>query len=147
MAIGALISAAGLSLRGLASGHVEKNEQLTKTGPYAYTRNPLYLGSLIMAAGFAVAARSWWVAAGMVAIFIAIYVPVIRSEEDFLRGNFPEFQEYSAQVPRLLPRFRASASSGGEFSWALYRKHREYKATLGTAGIYALLLLKLLWID
>ena len=145
LAIGVLASAPGLWLRGIASGHVEKNEQLTMAGPYAYTRNPLYLGSFIMAAGFAVAARSWWIALAMAAVFAAIYVPVIRAEEDFLRSNFPEFQEYSARVPRLLPRLRGCENSAGGFSWALYRKHREYNALLGTAGVYALLLLKLLW--
>ena len=93
-AISILVSAAfvipGLVLRALASGHVQKNEQLTTSGPYAYTRNPLYLGSLILAAGFALAARSWWIAVAMAVFFLAVYVPVIRAEEAFLRERFPQ---------------------------------------------------------
>ena len=144
--LGVVISLPGLWLRALASGHVQKNEQLTTSGPYAHTRNPLYLGSLILAAAFAVAARNWWIVGLMVLIFFGIYLPVIRAEEDFLGGTFPEFAEYSAQVPRLWPRFRAFAHPGSVFSWELYRKHREYNAILGTIAVFAVLLLKLLWI-
>ncbi len=64
---GALVLLPGLVLRGFASGHVQKDKQLTTSGPYAYTRNPLYLGSLMLAAGFAIAARSWWIVAIMLA--------------------------------------------------------------------------------
>ena len=78
---GALITLPGLLLRGLASGHVQKDKQLTISGPYAYTRNPLYLGSLFLAAGFAIAARSWSIVAIMVLMFALIYVPVIAGEE------------------------------------------------------------------
>ena len=143
--IGAVLAVPGLWLRGEASGHIQKNERLTTTGPYAYTRNPLYLGSLILAGAFAVAARSWWIVVAMLVIFLVIYLPVIRSEENFLRRNFPEYTEYSARVPRLLPNWRASAKPGEGFSWELYRKHREYNAILGAVGIFAVLLLKLLW--
>jgi len=75
---GALLLVPGLLLRGLASGHVQKDRQLTTSGPYAYTRNPLYLGSLILAAGFVVAARSWWIPAILLSIFIAIYVRALE---------------------------------------------------------------------
>src|ERR1700747_3682 len=78
---GSCIALVGLVIRALASGHVQKNEQLTTSGPYAYTRNPLYLGSLVLAAGFAVASRSWWIALIAAAMFFAIYIPVIRGEE------------------------------------------------------------------
>ncbi|HET7439916.1 MAG TPA: isoprenylcysteine carboxylmethyltransferase family protein [Terriglobales bacterium] len=145
IAVGAVIAVPGLWLRGLASGHIEKNEQLTTSGPYAHTRNPLYLGSLILAAAFAVAARSPWIVLLMALIFIGIYLPVIQSEEDFLRRTFPGFTEYSARVPRLLPRWERCAGGSGEFSWQLYRKHREYNAILGASGIFAVLLFKLLW--
>ena len=121
----------GLAIRGFASGHVRKNETLTTTGPYAYTRNPLYFGSLVLAIGFVLASRSWWIAALVVLLFFAIYLPVIRSEEDFLRSKFPEFTEYERNVPRLFPRLRPSVSSANSFSWHLYWKHREYNAALG----------------
>src|SRR5438309_11312194 len=92
IAVGAVLVVPGRLLRALASGHVRKNEALATSGPYAYTRNPLYLGSLLIGVGFAVAARSWWVGVALVVMFFAIYVPVIRDEEVFLRQKFPEFE-------------------------------------------------------
>src|SRR5205085_11298818 len=120
---------------------------LTTTGPYAYSRNPLYLGSMIIAAGFGVAARNWWLGAGMLAMFLIIYVPVIHFEEELLRGLFPgDFEAYFARVPRLLPRFRAEKSNAsGGFSRALYLKHREYQAAIGAAVMFAALAAKLVW--
>lgn len=135
----------GLILRGIASGHVTKNEQLTTSGPYAYVRNPLYVGSSVLALGFALAARSWVVVAAMAVIFAAVYLPVISSEEAFLRQKFPEFDHYARHVPRLLPRFTAFGNRHSKFSWGLYGKHREYNAILGAAGIIALLIIKMWW--
>jgi protein-S-isoprenylcysteine O-methyltransferase Ste14 len=143
--LGVTVAVAGLMIRALASGHVEKNQRLTTSGPYAYTRNPLYLGSLIIGAGFAVAARSGWIAAAMAALFLAIYMPVIRSEEAYLRRAFPEFDAYAARVPRLLPRLSGASYNAGSFSWELYRKHREYNAALGAIAITAVLVIKLMW--
>ncbi len=145
MALGLGFVVAGLAIRALASGHVEKNERLAVTGPYAYTRNPLYLGSLVLAVGFAIVSRNWWIGVGLVVMFLAIYLPVIRSEEEFLRQRFPEFEEYSRTVPRLWPRLVWWGRSGGSFSWPLYWKHREYNAALGVVAILALLGAKLLW--
>lgn len=138
----------GLALRAYASGYVTKNEELTTTGPYAYTRNPLYLGSMLLAFGFAVAAHSWWTALALALLFALIYWPTIRSEEEFLRGRFGEYEEYSRRVPRLLPRWTPAkppltTEVTGGFSGALYSKHREYNALLGSLGIYAVLLLRL----
>jgi protein-S-isoprenylcysteine O-methyltransferase Ste14 len=141
---GALLACPGIALRALASGHVKKNEELTTTGPYAYVRNPLYLGSLIMALGFAVAARSPWILLIMLVMFVAIYLPVIRAEEAYLRQVFTGFDDYAQSVPRLLPRLRAY-KSGGSFSGELYWQHREYNAILGTATIMAVLIVKLMW--
>ena len=142
---GSLLIIPGLAIRALASGHVQKNERLTMTGPYAYTRNPLYLGSLILAVGFAIGARNWWIGAGLVLIFLAIYVPVIRGEEAFLRERFPEFSEYASRVPRLLPRLSSLSSKGGTFSWDLYWKHREHNATLGAIAMMAALAARMAW--
>ncbi len=143
--IGVAIAIPGVLLRALASGHVKKNEQLTTTGPYAYTRNPLYLGSLIIAAGFVVAARNWWIAAMAAVFFVVVYVPVIVSEEDYLRQKFPTFDQYVKEVPRLLLRIRARGE-GGSFSWDLYWKHREYNAVLGLLGMTAALVAKMIWL-
>lgn len=138
-----LLVVPGILLRAAAAGHVKKNRELTTTGPYAYTRNPLYLGSILIGVGFAVAAHSIWLAAALLAMFLLIYLPVIRSEEEFLRTTFPGFDAYMEQVPRLLPRIRPISSTRGEFSMELYRKHREYNAVIGSAALYAALVLKL----
>ena len=146
MAVGAIVVVPGLLIRGLASGHVRKNESLATSGPYAYTRNPLYLGSLLMGLGFAAAARSWWVGLALVVMFLAIYLPVIRDEEAFLRRTFPEFEEYALRVPRMLPRFTAYSGDEKEaptgFSLELYLKHREYNALLGALAMMAALVAK-----
>lgn len=143
--LGSSIALLGLLLRGHASGHLRKNEQLATSGPYAYTRNPLYLGSLIIAAGFALAARSWWIAMIAVIIFVTIYMPVMRSEETFLRNNFREFSDYFDHVPQLLPRLSPYQSSSTGFSPHLYWKHREYNAALGAVLMIAALITKMIW--
>jgi protein-S-isoprenylcysteine O-methyltransferase Ste14 len=146
LALGAIVIVPGLLIRALASGHVRKNETLATSGPYAYTRNPLYLGSLLMGVGFAVAARSWWVAVALVVMFFAIYLPVIRDEEVFLRQKFPEFGEYERQVPRMLPRLTPHSSAEetlGGFSFDLYLKHREYNALIGCVLITGALVIKM----
>jgi len=142
--IGATLVIPGLVIRALASGHLQKNEQLATGGPYAFTRNPLYLGSLILSVGFALAARSWWILAGIVLLFFVIYLPVIRGEEGFLRERFPQFDEYAREVPSLFPRVSRFSQRSGSFSWELYWKHREYNATLGSAAIVAALVAKLM---
>jgi protein-S-isoprenylcysteine O-methyltransferase Ste14 len=145
LAVGTIAIVPGLLIRALASGHVRKNEALATSGPYAYTRNPLYLGSLLIGVGFAVGARSWWVGVTLVVMFFAIYLPVIRGEEEFLRQRFPEFAEYSRRVPRMFPRIvpAHSADSPGGFSFELYVKHREYNALLGTLAMTGVLIAKI----
>jgi protein-S-isoprenylcysteine O-methyltransferase Ste14 len=143
--IGVGVALPGLLVRAWASGHVEKNEQLAISGPYAHTRNPLYLGSLILGAGFALAARSWWIAVVIVVFFVAIYVPVIRAEERFLRGRFREFEDYASHVPSLFPHLSRFGESAHPFSWDLYRKHREYNALLGALVVIAGLVAKWIW--
>src|ERR1700739_44533 len=137
----------GLWLRAYASGYVKKNRELTQTGPYAYTRNPLYLGSILIAAGFAVALLSLPVAAMLAAMFLIIYVPVIASEERFLRKTFSDFREYCRRVPRLIPRLTPAPAlasqtevSSGKFSVDLYLRHREYNSFIGAALLYLSLL-------
>ena len=142
-----LLVVPGLLIRGYASGYVRKNEELAITGPYAYVRNPLYLGSILIAAGFAVALMSWYFAGALAVFFLLIYVPVIASEEAFLRDTFLEYEWYSARVPRLIPRITpvrapdGDRGQSGRFSLALYRKHREYNSAIGAAFLYLSLLL------
>ncbi len=137
----------GLALRAYASGYVRKNSELTVSGPYAWTRNPLYFGSTLIAFGFALAARSWLLAALLACLFATIYIPVIRGEEQYLRNHFAEFDAYARQVPRFLPwrlPSHARADSVGSFAPGLYRKHREYNSSIGAAALYLALLLRLL---
>ncbi len=139
-----LLVAPGLLLRGYAAGYVRKNAELTQTGPYGYTRNPLYLGSMVAALGFTAASRQWPLVVLLAVLFAFIYLPVIRSEEKFLRAHFADFDAYAARVPRLLPRFTAKqkpGASGGTFSPERYRKHREYNSIMGAVAVYAALIL------
>ena len=137
----------GLGIRASASGHIRKNQQLTTTGAYAYTRNPLYLGSIVIAAGFVIAARNLWIGIGVCVMFAGIYLPVILAEERYLRGAFPEYSEYAAHVPRLLPRstpYRTASDSGlPQFSGELYMRHREYNSIIGSALMLGALIAKL----
>jgi len=142
---GAIVLLPGLVLRGLASGHVQKDKQLTTSGPYAYTRNPLYLGSLMLAAGFAIAARSWWIVALMLAMFAVIYIPVIAGEERYLRQTFPDYDDYARHVPRMMPRLTPYGSQPSAYSSARYWKHREYQASIGCLAVLAVLVVKLMW--
>ena len=148
LALSLLLVAPGLWLRAYAAGYVKKNAELTQTGPYAYTRNPLYLGSALAAFGFAFASRRWELVVLLLVLFAVIYGPVILSEERFLRAHFAGFADYAARVPRLLPRLTAAPAPGGEgsagFDAARYRKHREYNSVMGAAAIYATLLV-LMW--
>lgn len=142
LAASLLLVIPGVWLRGYAAGYVKKNRELTQTGPYAHTRNPLYLGSILIAMGFAVALLNWVVAAALAVMFLVIYVPVIASEERFLRGAFPDFGDYCSRVPRLLPRLTPAPSDvpPGNFSFSLYLRHREYNAAIGAALLYLCLL-------
>jgi protein-S-isoprenylcysteine O-methyltransferase Ste14 len=153
MAASLLLVLPGLWLRAYASGYVKKNAELTVTGPYGHTRNPLYLGSMMIAFGFAAAAWNWIILVALIALFAVIYVPTIQSEEAYLRANFAGFDAYADAVPRLLPRLTPARPSNvapgnqqasGSFSKALYLRHREYNSLIGACAIYLALAVKLL---
>ena len=133
--IGAVVSLIGLAMRGWASGHIRKNDKLAMSGPYAYTRNPLYLGSFILIIGVAVAARSWPSAVILFAYFALFYSFVMRREErELYQHHGIAFQEYARAVPLFFPRLtpaKVSAESVGAFSLAQYKKNREYRAAIG----------------
>jgi protein-S-isoprenylcysteine O-methyltransferase Ste14 len=143
---GALVVLAGVFLRAVAAGHVKKNRELTRSGPYAYVRNPLYLGSIIIALGFALAARDLWISMGILVLFALIYWPVIRGEEEFLREQFADYDEYAVSVPRLLPRSLWFKQFTAGFSRELYLRHREYNALLGAVAMLAALAIKIVWL-
>ena len=124
------VSVLGLLLRAWASGHLEKNLRLAGSGPYAHVRNPLYLGTLLVAAGLAIASRRWILAGLFAAVFLLIYLPAIELEEQHLRDLFPNFADYAKQVPALWPRLKP-AHTDGRFRFDLYLRNREYQALLG----------------
>lgn len=130
----------GLALRAWAAGHLEKNRSLTISGPYARVRNPLYIGTLTVAAGLAIASRRWELGLLFATVFALVYLPVVELEEQHLASLFPEFNEYASRVPRLLPDLSRPPGSGKHFQWSLYRRNREYEALAGfLAGAGALL--------
>jgi len=144
VALGAVIGLVGLWLRAFAAGYLHKQEKLTVTGPYAHTRNPLYLGSAILALGAGIATYSWISAGILLVYFSVVYSVVMLREERELLGHHGEaFKQYAASVPLFFPRFtaaRMNAANGGSFSFAQYKKNHEYQAALG----YLLLLAALL---
>ena len=150
MAMGAAAAGLGIIIRTIAAGHLSKDRELATSGPYARTRNPLYLGSAFLAAGFAIAGHSWPAAAIVILYFAVFYYAVMRNEESDLHDRFGViFDEYSARVPLFLPNFfdqgHAPTDSAQEkpFSWTQYRRNREYKALIGTIAALALVWLRM----
>jgi protein-S-isoprenylcysteine O-methyltransferase Ste14 len=145
----AAVGLIGLLVRALAAGYLHKNEQLATSGPYAFTRNPLYLGSSILAAGFLIGFHSWWAAAIVAAYFAVFYPAVIRREERILRARHgTTFDEYARRVPLFFPRLtprRDVEGSSVRFSWAQYIRNREYRAAIGFAIGLALLTVLMKW--
>ena len=131
MSIGLPVSVAGLLLRGWATGHLAKNQHLATGGPYAYLRNPLYVGTLVVAAGIVIASASLGLAVIFALVFSLVYLPVIELEEQHLRKIFPDYEEYAQHVHRLLPLSRWSNAAAGRFRWSLYRRNEEYQALIG----------------
>ncbi|MFL6282894.1 MAG: methyltransferase family protein [Pyrinomonadaceae bacterium] len=151
LAVGGAVALVGLAVRAWASGHIRKNDRLAVSGPYAYTRNPLYLGSFVLGIGFTVAASSsllLFVALGSLfaALFLGIYIPVMRVEASTLAKLFGEdYARYAAAVPLLFPRltpYRPDAAAPIRFDGALYMRYREYRAALGLLLAWCVLLLK-----
>ena len=145
LAAGLPVAAIGLALRAWAAGHLEKNSQLAESGPYRFVRNPLYLGTLLVAAGLAVASRRWLLGAIFAAVFLFVYLPVIQLEEQHLRGLFPEYDDYARRVPALLWSGAMPRRSMQKFRWSLYLRNREYEALLGLLAGAAFLVGKLFW--
>jgi protein-S-isoprenylcysteine O-methyltransferase Ste14 len=146
LAWGIPVSLAGLLLRAWAAGCLAKDRELATAGPYGHTRNPLYLGTVLAAAGLAIASRQAGLALLFAAVFLLVYLPVIQLEEQHLRKLFPRYEAYAVQVPALWPRFRARPEHrcGSGFAWKLYLKNREYQAAAGYAAGLALLVWKAL---
>ena len=142
--LGAPVGVIGLWLRAYAAGYLHKQEVLTVTGPYAYTRNPLYLGSAILALAAGIVTRSWIAALILIIYFVTFYSVVMRREEKELSlRHGAAFAEYARAVPLFLPRLtvaKLSGSSAGSFSFAQYKKNHEWQAALGFLLLLAVLL-------
>jgi len=143
LAVGIPVSLAGLALRAWAAGCLAKNQELATGGPYAHTRNPLYLGTLMVAAGLAIASRSVGLGLLFAAVFVFVYLPVIQLEEQHLRRLFPEYAGYAKSVPTIWPRLRAAqVGKPARFRASLYLRNQEYNAAAGFAAGFLLLLWK-----
>jgi protein-S-isoprenylcysteine O-methyltransferase Ste14 len=146
LAIGAAVSILGLIFRAWAAGHIRKNDALAVSGPYAYTRNPLYLGSFFLGLGFTVAANRWELALLFTALFLGIYFPVMRVEASTLAELFgDDYDIYRGAVPLFFPRltpFREGESGIIRFDGGLYMRYREYRAMVGLVAAWGLLLFK-----
>lgn len=139
LSVGLPVSLTGLALRAWAAGHLEKNLTLAESGPYARVRNPLYLGTLTVAAGLAIASRRWELGLLFALVFGLVYLPVVELEEQHLAKLFPQFEEYARRVPRLVPRLAAAKDPRKPFRWKTYLRNREYEALAGyVAGVAVL---------
>jgi protein-S-isoprenylcysteine O-methyltransferase Ste14 len=142
--IGAALGFVGLAIRAYAAGYLHKQEVLTVTGPYAWTRNPLYFGSSFLALGSAVAVNSVWAAALLLVYFALVYSFVMRREELELRQKHgAAFDEYASAVPLFFPRLFSKGNeraNGAGFSWAQYQKNHEHQAAIGFVLLLAGLL-------
>ncbi len=144
--IGLAVCAPGLLIRAWASGHIKKEKELAVTGPYQYTRNPLYLGNFILGLSVAIGTNSWWCVLIFAAYFLIFYPPVIKEERERMKRLFPEkYDQYKDQVPLFFPRLKPLFSAGTiKFSWSLYKKNREYRALVGAIIFWAILIIKML---
>ena len=146
LVVGAFVALPGLGLRAWASGHLKKNETLATTGPYAFTRNPLYLGSFIMGLGFTIAAGRAFLVLIFIIMILGIYLPVMRVESQTLSELFgKKYQRYASEVPLFWPRFSPYRQNEVEFDRALYLRYREYRAAVGIVIAWALLAAKAIY--
>lgn len=144
--IGLAVCALGLLIRAWAAGHIRKEKTLAVSGPYRFTRNPLYLGNFLLGLSIAVATHSWWCVGLFAAYFLIFYPPVILEERERMKRLFPkEYEEYGKKVPLVLPRWnRVVGPAGTKFDPALYLKNKEYRALMGSLIAYSILIAKLL---
>ena len=141
LVVGLGLACLGEALRIWASGHIEKTRRLATGGPYAHSRNPLYVGSLLIALGVAVACASPWVVLAVAAYFLLFYPAVMREEAAFLAGKFPEeYATWAAEVPLFRPRLRPAGPRASRFEWARVRANREWRTALALPALAALLL-------
>jgi len=150
--LGFPVAALGVGIRGWASGHLRKNLELATSGPYAYTRNPLYFGSFLLMVGCAIGGGSWWVGTALVSLFLLIYWPVMQAEAAHIETLFgADYRNWASQAPLFLPRLagarttpESKADSGASFDWSQFRRHREYRVSIGLLLVFGFLVARIL---
>lgn len=146
IAAGVLLMCAGAAFRVWASGHIRKQQNLAREGPYSLTRNPLYFGSFVMACGALLMGWNGWVVIGFLLLAVPMYRTVMKREEDFLHERFKEeYASYRRDVPLFFPRAALPSGSGGTFDWDLVRRHREWRVWAGIALVTLLMGGKYYW--
>jgi protein-S-isoprenylcysteine O-methyltransferase Ste14 len=142
---GSLIALWGVAWRAWASGHLRKNQTLAVSGPYAYTRNPLYWGSMFLGLGFSGATARPVIVVLFLLFFLTVYLPVMRTEAAHMLQLFPQqYPQYAANVPMFWPRWSPwSGATKQPFDRQLYWRYREYRALLGTLAAIALLVVRI----
>jgi protein-S-isoprenylcysteine O-methyltransferase Ste14 len=145
--LGALLAAAGEVVRLWASGHIEKTRRLATGGPYAHTRNPLYVGSALLGLGLAAATASPWVLLAVAGYFAVFYPSVIREESRFLREKFgAEYTAWAEAVPAFLPRPWPGGPRASRFDWARVRANREWRTALALPLLVVILYARGRWL-
>ena len=143
LAIGLPIAVLGLALRAWACGHLRKSAELDVSGPYAHTRNPLYLGTYLITTGFGVASGVWWLFLLCLALVLSIYWPVMNVEAEVLEKRLgEEYTEYARNVPLLFPRLLPWKKSERKFDFRLYFRNSEHQAALGIVAATLILVAK-----
>jgi protein-S-isoprenylcysteine O-methyltransferase Ste14 len=141
--LGLPLGVTGEGIRVWASGHIDKTRSLATGGPYSFTRNPLYVGSLLLALALAVALASLWAVVAVAAYFAAFYPSVIREEEGFLREKFAvEYGDWAAEVPPFMPRLTPGGPRASRFQWKRVGRNREWRTAIGFLVAAALLYLR-----
>jgi protein-S-isoprenylcysteine O-methyltransferase Ste14 len=141
MITGLPVALIGALFRALAAGVIKKDSTLATSGVYALTRNPLYFGSSLLAAGFAIMSASEVAAVLLIVPFGLIYPTVMLREEAHLERLFPEeFHAYKSKVPRFLPRLRLRFARS--FSFPQYLSNGEYNTALGFVAAVAVFIAK-----
>lgn len=144
IALGGSIGFIGVAIRAWAAGHLAKNEQLATSGPYAYVRNPLYVGTMVAGIGFAIAGAHWSIGALLIVFFIVYYLPVVGEEESHLATILDGYDEYRRRTPKLWPRLTPAYTGGHRFRSSLYLRNQEYQAFFGYSIVLAILAAKAL---
>lgn len=151
---GTILALGGQALRLWAAGHLIKDRVLTTTGPFAYTRHPLYLGSTLIGLGLCLASGIWWSYLLIAVVFALFYLPTAAFEEEWLRETYGEsYDRYREAVPgvgvrrsRYDPPAPTAIAPDRGFAWGRILKNREHHTALATTLLLAAFWARLLFV-